>query len=133
MIIMTKFQKRIKKLYKHPENCLIVGEGFGFLNEIIEIYKTVFVVSDRKPNLKSKNLVYREEFDDLSNLVEITAVFLDLSLLDKLETVMHIASRNKSFVIIEGNDPIGRDKSGPLYKTGYQCTGLYGSFHVWEF
>lgn len=129
---MSKFQKRIQKLHSNSENCLVIGKSFGFLKEILEIYKTVFVIDDLRPELKSRNLVYRQNLDDLHNLTEITVIFFDLNLIDQLSSIMHLAVKYKSLVVIEGNEPIGRNLSGPLYRHGYQCTGLHGFFHVWE-
>jgi hypothetical protein len=40
--------------------------------------------------------------------------------------------RNNSKVIIEGDEPIGREFSKPLYDTGWGCTSKQRVFHVWE-
>lgn len=131
-MIMSKFQKRIQKLHHNPENCLVVGKAFEFLKEISEIYKTVFVIDNHRPELKLRNLVYRQNLEDLHNLTEITVIFFDLTSINQLSSIMHIAVKYKSLVVIEGNAPIERNLSGPLYQHGYQCTGLHGFFHVWE-
>ncbi len=132
MSIMNKFQKRVKKLCKDPENCLVVGKGFGFLSEISEIYNTVFVIDDERPSLKLKNLVYRENSEDLVHITDISVIFFDLATTNRLNEFMNLAFKWKSVVVIEGNDPIGRDLSGPLYQTGYQCRDLQGHFHIWK-
>lgn len=131
MIIMNKFQKRVKKLNKNVDNCLVVGKGFGFLQEISEIYNTMFVIDNFRPELKLKNLVYREDSQDLVYMTDITAIFFDLETTNRLNEFMDLAFKWKSVIVIEGNDPIGRDLSGPLYKTGYQCKDLQGFFHIW--
>lgn len=132
MIIMSKFQKRLKKLSDKTENCLVVGKGFGHLSDFIEIYKTVFVVDNQRPDIKAKNIVYRDNFDETSHMTDISCVFFDLSSLNYLETTCSIWTRCKSLVIIEGNDPIERHLSGPLYQFGWRCSNLQGFFHVWE-
>ena len=72
MIIMSKFQKRLKKLSDKTENCLVVGKGFGHLSDFIEIYKTVFVVDNQRPDIKAKNIVYRDNFDETSHMTDIS-------------------------------------------------------------
>lgn len=129
---MDKLQKRLSKLIKRPENSLVFGKGFGILKEISQIYKTVFVFDSSRPELKLKNIVYRVDNNDFTNLTDISVIFIDLDKVSYLESCMYIAAKNKSKIVIEGNDAIGRDLSTPLYKMGYECTGLHGFFHVWE-
>jgi hypothetical protein len=131
-MIMNKFQKRLSKLDKHQINAMVVGTAFGNLDNILGIYATVFVIHENFPTVKSKNLVYKEKLDDVFSITGITAVFFDLDRVSEMERVSEIWNKYKSFVIIEGDTPIGRDKSGQLYRLGYRCTSLQGHFHVWE-
>jgi hypothetical protein len=129
---MNKFQKRLRKLQKHTENALVVGQGFGHLNEILEIYKTVFVINETHPGIKARNLIYRDNFNDINHMVELTVIIFDLEKVEHLDKLTQLWIRSKSLVIIEGNDPIDRSKSKSLYNTIWQCIELCGLFHVWE-
>ena len=131
-MIMNKFQKRLCKLDKNQVNAVVIGCAFGNLENILEIYATVFVIDDKLPTVKAKNLVYREDFYNLNAITEVGAIFFDLSRLDQFEMVKDFWQRNKSKVIIEGDEPIGREFSKPLYDTGWGCTSKQGLFHVWE-
>jgi hypothetical protein len=131
-MIMNKFQKRLRKLDKTQGNAVIIGGAFGYLETILEIYATVFVIDKNFPTVKAKNLVYKENFDNLNAITEVGSIFFDLDRLDQFETVKDFWQRNKSKVIIEGDEPIGREFSKPLYDTGWGCTSKQGSFHVWE-
>jgi len=132
MIIMSKFQKRLKKVSGRMENCLVVGQGFGRLQELSEIYKTVFVIDTQRPELKARNIVFRDNFDETSYMTELSAVFFDRASIDFLEKTTTLWTKCNSMVVIEGNDPIERHQSGPLYRAGWECTNLQGLFHVWE-
>jgi hypothetical protein len=129
---MNKFEKRLKKSSGKGENSLVIGSAFGYLDFIINIYSTVFVIDNTLPLVKAKNLVYREDLTNLNNMTEIGTIFFDLSSIGQLELVESVWQRNKSKIIIEGNDPIDRKFSTSLYKTGWGCTNTCGSFHVWE-
>ena len=129
---MSKFIKRVQKSSGRTENALVIGTGFGHLQEILEIYKNVFLINDTMPEIKSKNLIYREKFNNLVQFSDINAIFVDLNKVDKLPELKDFWQRNKSVVLIEGNDPIGRDKSLDLFNTKWGCTSLQGDFHVWE-
>jgi hypothetical protein len=129
---MNKFQKRLRKLDKNQINAVVIGTAFGNLENILEIYNTVFVINENLPTVKAKNLVYREDFHNLNAITEVSAIFFDLNQLDRFEMVKDFWQRNNSKVIIEGDEPIGREFSKPLYDTGWGCTSKQGLFHIWE-
>jgi hypothetical protein len=131
-MIMNKFQKRLCKLDKNQVNAVVIGCAFGNLENILEIYATVFVIDKNFPTVKAKNLVYKEDFDNLNAITEVSAIFFDLNRLDQFEMVKDFWQRNSSKVIIEGDEPISREFSKPLYDTGWGCTSKQGLFHVWE-
>lgn len=132
MIIMAKFEKRLKKISKSIENAIVVGNAFGHIADMLSVYRTVFVISQNPPEIKSKNLVYREDFKDLSHLPEISAVFFDLDQIHHLNSLATVMTRYRPVVVIEGNDAIGRHLSKPLYDNNYRCTDLLGIYHVWK-
>ena len=129
---MTKFAKRLKKLSGYTENALVVGKAFGNLDQLLEIYTNVFVVDDDPPSAKARNLIYKENFDDLNVLTQVGAIFIDLDKIDKLDILEDFWQRHRSTIFVEGNDCILRHLSKPLFKTGWQCTSLQGIYHVWE-
>ena len=129
---MAKFEKRLRKLSGYTENALVVGTAFGNLDQLLEIYTNVFVINDKPPSTKARNLIYKENFNDLNALIQVGAIFIDLDKIDKLETLEDFWQRHRSTVFIEGNECILRHLSKPLFKTGWQCTSLQGIYHVWE-
>jgi hypothetical protein len=132
MIIMNKFKKRLTKTIGRPQNAVVIGQGFGQLSSILEAFNTVFIFSWDLPNLRAKNLVFRENFNDLNPLHDITAIFIDLDQIQHLENMSQIWHKNKCTILIEGNDPIGRNLSGPLYRDHFRCTDQQGIYHIWK-
>jgi hypothetical protein len=129
---MAKFAKRLRKLSGYTENALVVGKAFGNLDQLLEIYTNVFVVDEDPPSAKAKNLIYKENFNDLNVLTQVGVIFIDLDKIDQLEILEDFWQRHKSTIFVEGNDCILRHLSKPLFKTGWQCTSLQGIYHVWE-
>lgn len=129
---MDKFEKRLRKISKFTDNSMVVGSAFGNIEKILSIYNTVFVIGQTDLEFKAKNLVYKEDFNNLNHFTEINAIFFDLNKINFLEDFKEIWQRNNSKVVIEGNDCIEREFSKPLYDTGWGCTSLQGFFHVWE-
>jgi hypothetical protein len=132
MIIMNKFKKRLTKIIGKPQNAVVIGQGFGQLASILETFNTVFIFSWDPPNLRAKNLVFRENFNDLNPLHDITAIFIDLDQTQHLENMSQIWHKNKCTILIEGNDPIGRNLSGPLYRDHFRCVDQQGIYHIWK-
>jgi hypothetical protein len=129
---MDKIKKKLRKLSKIQGNALVLGAAFGNIETILPIYDTVFVIDENIPTAKAKNLIYKENFNYLNTITEVSAIFVDLNRLDRFDTVRDFWQRNNSKIIIEGNEPIGREFSKPLYDTGWRCTSTQGYFHVWE-
>lgn len=129
---MSKFVKRLLKYTPRVENALVIGTAFGQLPEILATYKTVFVISEKPPEIKARNLVYRENFDHLNQFTEISIITFDLNQIHLLETFKDVWQRNQSVIVIEGDEPIGREFSKPLYNTSWGCRHKLGLFHTWE-
>jgi len=129
---MTKLQKRLNKLTKNTTSALVIGTAFGQLTQILDIYSTVFVYDEDNCELKAKNLIFRQNIDRLDYLVNVGVVFLDMKHISKLDNLQPFWKKNNSLVLIEGNDAIPRELSKPLYDSGWRCTSLQGTFHVWE-
>jgi hypothetical protein len=133
MIIMSKFAKRISKIHPHSlQNALVIGRGFGFLEVITGTYQTVFLIDADRPDIKTKNLVFKENYDDLHLLVDVSTIFFDLAKINDINLTAPVFTRWKSLVIVEGNEPIGREFTQSLYHHGWRCTSQQGFFHVWE-
>ena len=129
---MDKFEKKLRKLDKNIDNALIIGSGFGKLPEILEVFNTVFVASSSPPSVKSKKIVYIETFKNISSTINVSMIFVDLNQLHRLSELSTVWNRWKSLVLIEGNEPIGREFSRPLYDSNYNCIDVLGEFHIWK-
>lgn len=132
MILMNKFKKRLTKSVGDLQNAVVVGQGFGQLDSIVETFSTVFIFSWEPPNLKAKNLVFRENFNDLDPIRDISSIFIDLDQIQHLEKISQIWHKNKCTILVEGNDPIERSVSGPLYRDHFRCTDQQGIYHIWK-
>lgn len=132
MIIMAKFQKRLRKMSVNLTNALVIGHGFGKIEDIVQTFNSVFITSYDNMDFKSKNLIYRETTNDLASLAEIGAVFVDLKNLNVLTEVMPMIRKFRSPVLIEGRDMIDGELAWPLINFGYRPSDQSDSFYVWK-
>ena len=105
---MNKSQKRLHKLSRDHTHALVLGSAFGILDQVIEIYDTVFVVSEAQPTVKAKNLVYKETFVKLDHIQNIASIFVDLKEINHLDKIQATWIKHNSIVFIEGNDKIDK-------------------------
>ncbi len=129
---MAKFAKRLKKLSGYIENALVVGKAFGYLDQLLEICTNVFVIDEHPPEIKARNLIYKENFNDLNTLAQIGVIFIDLNQVNHLDKLEEFWQRHKSTVFVEGNEVIPRNLSKPFYRSSWGCTSVHGIYHVWE-
>ena len=129
---MNKIKKRLSKLSKNTNSVLVIGTAFGQLEQLLDLYSTIFVVNEDSTELKAKNLIYRQSIERLDNIVNVGAVFFDIKHISKLESLQTFWKKNDSLIFIEGGDPLPRELSKPLYDSGWRCTSLQGVFHVWQ-
>ena len=120
------------KLSRNNTHALVLGSAFGILDQILEIYDTVFVVSASQPVIKAKNLVYKENFVKLDHLQDMSSIFVDINQLDHLDKVEVIWRKHNAKLFVEGGVRVENDKVKILYDSGWACTSLQGLFHVWE-
>lgn len=129
---MSKFTKRVIKSIKVEGNALVIGDGFGFIHDILDLYQTAFVVLNEEPRLKAKNIVYRDSIDDLQLLPDITVAFIDLKYKDKLNNFENLMIKLKPVLLIEGDEILNVQYTRGIYKLGYRCLSEHGFFHQWK-
>ena len=132
MITMDKFKKRLAKASKHQQNALVIGTGFNRLADLLDIYKTVFIFSNPPVEIKARNLIRKETIESTLSAIDVSVIFIDLDCLHLMPATIPLWHRWKPLIMIEGNDPIGRDKSQELYKNHYRCIELQGVHHIWK-
>lgn len=129
---MSKFKKRFLKNEKTLINALVVCRGFGCLEDILEMYTTVFMLDDGTIDMKHKKLVRRQSLSDITDVNKIDMIFLDRDHIDKLVKLRPILARDHSFITAEGYDAINGDCTYPLVQFGYKCIEANSIFHIWK-
>ena len=129
---MNKIQKRLTKLSRDTTHALVIGSAFGILDQVLEIYGTVFVVSEAAPSIKAKNLIYKETFVKLDHIQNISSIFIDIDQLNNLDRIEILWKKHNSKLFIESGERIQDQRVKILQNSGWECTSLQGTFQVWE-
>ena len=130
---MNKFQKRIAKNMKNPPiDALVVGEGFGHMHSILEIFNTVFWNGYKEDTLRAKNLIYRHTVKSTYDLRKLSAIFFDLDKVNTFEDFVPLLVNPGPDLFIEGNTVIPRTDTARLYQLGYNAIAQLGDCHQWS-
>lgn len=129
---MSKFAKRIKKLNKKSRNILVAGSAWGNLSELTDSFGTIFLIDDKKRILRSKNIVYRENFDNISHLYDVDVVLIDLDHENHITELLPLLKRWNSLIVIEGPALISQENQRFLKSHNYQIVDVYKNYYVWK-
>lgn len=129
---MTKFAKKITKGSKVHENCVVVGNIWNNLDEITEVFNTVFILTLDSQEFKKRNVVYREDFDDLSILPVIDTVFVDYEKLEHLVKLEKIINKYRLTVYIGHPYHVDNYYRKFLYGRGYELVEFCKTYQIWK-
>lgn len=129
---MSKLIKRIRKFHKSPENCLVVGDVWGELPHIIESFKNVFVKITKKPYVKSRNVIARDEFVDLAIFPQIDFVFIDGDCLKYLNSVEKVFTNYSPMIYIGYGEFLDKEISKYLNSLNYEIIEIRKEYQIWK-
>lgn len=130
---MSKLVKRITKKFKNPRNVLIIGTGFGFLNELCDHFSSVFIISTLGESVRKKNLIYRESFEGIEFIPDLDLIFIDRNQDIHVEKLRPILTRYHPVIFVEGDELFGRAEYKFLQNFGFAVVERYTIYHIWKF
>src|SRR6056300_963247 len=127
---MTKFKKRITKNIRQPiQDCLVIGNAYGFLEDVLHTFDTVFLFGNTNLNLKAKNLIYRQNLESAFGLPRLSAVFIDTEYVNTFDVIGPLLTGPKPDLFVEGNTVTPKTETKNLYKNGYRAVAQLGWCH----
>jgi hypothetical protein len=129
---MSKVLKRLRKHGIDNSSALVIGQAFGYLHELHNVFDTVFVISEIFDQPKFKNFIYRKDFENINDIGTISVILVDLESLDKLKLMSTYWPRYNPVILVEGNYPTDRPKFDYIYSWGYRCVDQLGFCHAWK-
>jgi hypothetical protein len=128
---MSKFNKRILSASKNSRNCLILGSGLGYFNEIVDTFDTVFIVFEKNRNVRKRNIIYRETLDNIDVLSEIDFVFVDAAYFDVFKKLRPLWLKCRPVFLLEGEDLFGLENYKYFRSESYALVEKYKNMQKW--
>lgn len=129
---MNKFARKLKKLNKHARNILIVGNACGSIEELVDYFRTIFLIDDKKRIFRAKNVVYRENFDNIHLIDNVDIILVDLDHENRLVDLTPVFKRWNPVIVLEGPDLISKENQKFLKSNNYQIVDIYKRLYVWN-
>lgn len=129
---MSKLIKSLQKIKKKIGNCIVLGNAWGNLDDLVNNFDSVFIISLDEERLKSKNIVYRDNFNDPTLFSNINFVFINLNLLDEFEKLKPAVLLFKPSILIGYGDYLDTKRSKYFNSIGYDLTTLRKDYQVWR-
>jgi hypothetical protein len=129
---MTKFSKRMKKANRKARNVLVVGTALGNLEDLLEAFNTVFVVNGTLPRIQKRNVVYRENFDNIHLVSDVDLIIIDFLHEKFIPELQQIWRRTQPIIIIEGPELISKECQKLLKSDHYAIREVAKNYHVWK-
>ena len=129
---MTKFSKRIKKINRRARNLLVIGTAFGNLEELLDSFDTVFVVSSNPPIIKKRNLIYRENYNDIHTLTDVDIIIVDFDHNNFIPELTQVWRRTNPAIVVQGPDLISKDIQKMLKSDHYNIVEVVYGYYLWK-
>jgi hypothetical protein len=129
---MNKFTKRIVKSTKNQSVCLVVGTAFGNLEELANVFDTVFLHTNNRANaLKKKNIIFLETIDSNLDIPLVSMIFLDLDYLTSLSSFRQLLTKYSPTLMIGSGEFIDKAWNKFLNDHRYQIIELFKDYQIW--
>jgi hypothetical protein len=128
---MSKFCKRILSANKNQRNCLVVGSGLGYIDEILEHFNTVFLIFNETCRVRKSNIVRRENFELLDTLTDIDFVFVDEKYFSDFKKLRPVWLRCRPVFLLEGEDLFGLENYKYFRSENYALVEKYKNMQKW--
>lgn len=128
---MSKFGKKVLSANINHRACLVLGSGFGLMDDIVENFPSVFIINDGDRSLRGRNIIYRRDFSDINSLNDIDFIFFDFNQSGNLKNVQPLLTRFRPVLFVEGTTPWSVDDYKYLRSYGYFLVEYFKNMHKW--
>ena len=122
----------MKKANRKARNVLAVGTALGNLEDLLEAFDTVFVVNGVMPRIQKRNVVYRENFDNIHLVTDVDLIIIDFVHEEFIPELQQIWRRTQPIIIIEGPELISKECQKLLKSDHYAIREVTKNYYVWK-
>jgi hypothetical protein len=132
---MSKFKKRLQKISKkHLQYAVVVGNDTDYINDIVESFNTVFVISSHSVPPRHKNIIHIKDNTYISNLPDIDIIFISQGFeISDLLFFNSLVRRIQPVILLNTKFTISTEYYDLLRKVRYEQIDMLGEYQIWKF
>jgi hypothetical protein len=129
---MSKFIKKITKSKKNPRNILVLGTGFERLEDLCNSFASVFIISTEEQIVRKRNLIYKENFNQIEMLPDIDVIVMDRNQDLHVSKLPPLLNKYQPVILVQGIELFGKAEYKFLKTYGYAVTQMFNDSHLWK-
>ena len=106
----------------------IKNTGFS----VVDSFDTVFVVSSNPPIIKKRNLIYRENYNDIHTLTDVDIIIVDFDHSNFIPELTQVWRRTGPAIVVQGPDLISKDIQKILKSDHYNIVEVAKGYYLWK-
>jgi hypothetical protein len=129
---MSKLVKRLRKNLKNYRNCVILGNGFEFLEPSLEIFNNVFVFEADESIPKNKKVIKRENYESLDLILDVDLILIGSKFIMLSDSIKNLIKRHRSMIYIGLGEFLDQENTLKFRGYNYDLIEITKSYQIWR-
>ena len=122
----------MRKADRRARNVLVVGTAFGNIEELLDAFSTVFVVNCSQPRIQKRNVVYRENFENIHLITDVDLIIIDIDQQHTIPDIIQVWRRTNPTIVIQGPELLTKEYQKLLKSDHYEIKEVSKGYYVWK-
>jgi hypothetical protein len=129
---MSKFVKKLKKNIKNHRNCVILGNGFEFLEPSFELFNNIFVFEADETIPKNKKVIKRENYESLDLISDVDLILIGEKFILLSDNIKNLIMRHRSTICIGLGEFLDRENTLKFRGYHYDLVEITKNYQIWK-
>jgi hypothetical protein len=129
---MSKFIKKLRKNIKNHRNCVILGNGFEFLEPSLEIFNSIFVFEADDSIPKNKKIIKRENYEFLDIIPDVDVILIGENFFQKSDNIKSLITKHRSTIYIGLGEFLDRENTLKFRNYNYEIVEITKNYQIWK-
>jgi ubiquinone biosynthesis protein Coq4 len=130
---MTAIVKKLRKIAGDAHNAVAIDPDIEAVEALSAIFQSVFVYTEKEHIIKKRNIIYRQELDDLTKLPDISMIYIGMDAIEYLSRFNGIIEKYKSLIVIPHDEHLDKTHTKWLTAIRYEIIYLAKRLQIWKY
>lgn len=130
---MAALVKKLKKIAGDAHNAVAIDPDIEAVEALSTIFQSVFVYTENDHVIKKRNIIYRQELDDLTKLPDISMIYIGMDAIKYLSRFNGIIEKYKALIVIPHDEHLEKSTTKWLTEIRYEIIYLAKRLQIWKY